>query len=87
MTEMSELYRKGRTSITTHQDTAIKFEPLTFPLKAATKGEGKANKSTMTPLNRSSARPCLHTVTMLSLTLSRDAKEEITVVLLRPAVK
>lgn len=70
-----------------HQDMATKFEPLTFPLKATTKGEEKEDKSTMTPLNGSSTRPGICTVTMLPLTLSRDAKEHITVVLLRPTVK
>lgn len=84
---MSELYRKGRTSISTHQDMATKLEPLTFPLKAATKGWGKENRSTVTPLTGSSTRPGICIVTMLPLTSSRDAKEDITVVLLRPVVK
>lgn len=87
MIEMSELYRKSRTSIISHQDMATKFEPLTFPLKATTKGEEKENISTMTPLNGSSTRLGICAVTMLPLTLSRDAKEDITVVLLRPTVK
>jgi hypothetical protein len=80
-------YRKGRTSIIPSGDKATKFEPPTFPLKATTKGEGKKNKFIMTPLNGSSPRPGIDTISVLFLILSGDMKEEITLGLLRPSVE